>query len=271
MVRKYLVILLLLGLNAMAQQEDFTAPDSLKEKDFGYFEKHISLKQEHRVISVVYARTWIEKAKREKDFTQLAAAYKSMLYLADKSQDLKYADSILLAAGKTGDNALNGSAYLTKGTIYYGHKQHVKALDNFLVADDYISRTQDRYLAFKVRFAIAQTKYYLGFYDESIAILRESRRFQLAVEHSGVTGFIHRFCPRVENATACTARWKITPLPTTAIDDLPGVGHSNWEVQLLKVKNGRPASWNITFSGGRFLENFEKQTAIQTNHERNAG
>lgn len=98
----------------------------------------------------------------------------------------------------------------------------------------------------------------------------ESRRLQLAAEQSGVTGFIHRICPYAENATACTARWKITSLPATTHDGLPGVGHCSWEVQLLKVRNGRPASWKVTFSGGRFVENPEKQTAT-THHERNTG
>lgn len=98
----------------------------------------------------------------------------------------------------------------------------------------------------------------------------ESRRFQLAVERSGVTGFVHRFCPRTENATACTARWKITPLPSAIDDGLPGVGHSSWNVELLKVKNGRPVSWQVSFSGGSFHERRERQITIPSNHQRNA-
>ena len=39
-----------------------------------------------------------------------------------------------------------------------------------------------------------------------------SRRLQLAVEQSRVTGFILRNNPRNLNTTACVTRWKITPL-----------------------------------------------------------
>jgi protein ImuA len=39
----------------------------------------------------------------------------------------------------------------------------------------------------------------------------ESRRLQLAVEQSRVTGFIHRYSPRSENITACVTRWRIKP------------------------------------------------------------
>jgi protein ImuA len=81
----------------------------------------------------------------------------------------------------------------------------------------------------------------------------DSRRLQLAVENSGVTGFIHRHCPHIENAVACTTRWKITSLPSINKDNLPGVGHSCWDVQLLKVRNGLPRSWQVSWLGNSFM------------------
>ncbi len=80
----------------------------------------------------------------------------------------------------------------------------------------------------------------------------ESRRLQLAVEHSRVTGFIHRFQPRSENVVACTTRWKITSLPSILEDGMPGVGFPRWNVQLVKVRNGKPGSWEIEWSAGNF-------------------
>ena len=98
----------------------------------------------------------------------------------------------------------------------------------------------------------------------------ESRRLQLAVERSGVTGFIHRYRPHRENAVACTTRWKITPLPSTVDDDLPGIGHSSWDVQLLKVKNGRPDSWQVSWTDRQFIPISERHFSTTT-HERHAG
>jgi len=72
----------------------------------------------------------------------------------------------------------------------------------------------------------------------------DSRRLQLAVEKSKVTGFIHRFRPKTENAVACVTRWKITPLPS-ALSDTPGVGFPRWHVNLLKVRNGQPSNWEV--------------------------
>src|SRR5688572_29939887 len=65
-----------------------------------------------------------------------------------------------------------------------------------------------------------------------------SRRLQLAVEQSKVTGFIIRKNPRQLNTTACLSRWKITSLPSYLEAGMPGVGFPRWNVNLLK-KIGR--------------------------------
>lgn len=76
----------------------------------------------------------------------------------------------------------------------------------------------------------------------------ESRRLQLAVEKSKVTGFIHRFKPRIENTVACVSRWKVSPLLSAVPDELPGMGFPRWNIDLLKVRNGKPASWQVQWS-----------------------
>lgn len=79
----------------------------------------------------------------------------------------------------------------------------------------------------------------------------ESRRLQLAVENSSVTGFLHRRQPRTENALACVSRWKISPLPSQPADGLPGIGFPRWQVELLKIKNGRPGIWQFEWQNGQ--------------------
>ncbi len=93
----------------------------------------------------------------------------------------------------------------------------------------------------------------------------DSRRLQLAVENSGVTGFIHRYCPDAENAVACTTRWKITALPSVLQGNLPGVGYSAWDVQLVKVRNGRPHAWQVSWQDNRFTVIEEPHFVISLN------
>jgi protein ImuA len=81
---------------------------------------------------------------------------------------------------------------------------------------------------------------------------KASRRLQLAVEQSQVTGFIIRRNIRKPNTTACVSRWKITQLPSVAVDDLPGIGFPQWKVELLRIRNGKPGSWDVQWTNGRF-------------------
>ncbi|QPH40475.1 ImuA family protein [Pedobacter endophyticus] len=82
----------------------------------------------------------------------------------------------------------------------------------------------------------------------------QSRRLQLVVEKSRVTGFLIRRNAEKLSNTICVARWKISPLPSREIDDLPGLGFPNWQVALLKVRNGLPGSWNVSYLNGAFCE-----------------
>lgn len=79
-----------------------------------------------------------------------------------------------------------------------------------------------------------------------------SRRLQLAVEHSGTTGFIHRLYPHTIGPTACVTRWKIRPAGSRTRDGLPGIGFPRWQVELLKVRNGRPGCWEVEWIKNKF-------------------
>jgi protein ImuA len=86
----------------------------------------------------------------------------------------------------------------------------------------------------------------------------QSRRLQLAVESSKVTGFLLRNGPRRLGTTTCVARWQITPLPSEPEDELPGVGFPRWQVDLLRVRNGNPGSWKLEWVAGCFVPVEEK-------------
>jgi protein ImuA len=97
-----------------------------------------------------------------------------------------------------------------------------------------------------------------------------SRRLQLAVEESCVTGFVIRPNPKKLTTTACVSRWKIASLPGEVVGDLPGVGYPQWKVELLRVRNGQPGEWEVKWMNGR-LETKEKNGPFITHEERKAG
>lgn len=79
-----------------------------------------------------------------------------------------------------------------------------------------------------------------------------SRRYQLAVEQSRVTGLVIRQQPRQLYPNAAVARWHVTHLPGLIGPDMPGVGFPRWNIQLSRIRNGHPGSWEVGWQAGRF-------------------
>nr|WP_295928723.1 Error-prone repair protein ImuA [uncultured Dyadobacter sp.] len=81
----------------------------------------------------------------------------------------------------------------------------------------------------------------------------ESRRLQLAVEQSRVTGFLHRNKPRSIHSLTCVSRWRIASAASKLDPGMPGVGHPRWHVQLEKIRNGEPGEWEVEWQSGRLV------------------
>jgi protein ImuA len=80
-----------------------------------------------------------------------------------------------------------------------------------------------------------------------------SRRLQLAVEQSRVTGFLLRQTKYL-NTTACVSRWRIRSVASTLPANMPGIGFPRWHVELLKIRNGQPGAWTIEWRNKKFRE-----------------
>lgn len=174
MTKNYLLIIwVCLSYNAYAQKNNFVIPDSLSTKDYEYFSNNILYEEKDSIKEGLYAQSWLAKAKREKNFGQMAHSYKALIYTSNKKLQLIYVDSMLATAKRTADIEFIASGYMTKGVVQYDRKEHMNALDSYLKADEYISKTNNPYLSYKVKYVIAQIKYYLEFYDEATALFQE--------------------------------------------------------------------------------------------------
>ncbi|HTR27655.1 MAG TPA: hypothetical protein VMH27_00195 [Puia sp.] len=89
-----------------------------------------------------------------------------------------------------------------------------------------------------------------------------SRRFQLAVEQSRVTGFLLRDRPKSRQPIAAVARWEVRPIPGVkevagargprSDMAMPGVGFPRWSVELLRMRSGSTGKWELEWRDGRF-------------------
>jgi AraC-like DNA-binding protein len=174
MIKNYiLLVILCFGNQLYAQEMESKISDTLQRKNYDYLFERIEATAEDKIKQAYYLQYFLNKAKTDKNSKEIVNGYKNYLFYSPEKLKFVYADSMIYTAKKANDNALIGSAYLSKGVVYYGQKKHKHALDNYLVADNYISKTSDKYLTYKVKYNIAGVKYYLGFYDEAISLYTE--------------------------------------------------------------------------------------------------
>ncbi len=178
MIKKCLsIICLCIGQQIYAEEAVLKIPDSLRTKDYDYLYDRIEDHSENGVIQSIYLKTYLKKAQLEENREEIVNGYKNYLHYSSENLKLIYADSMIYTANMSKNDALIGSAYLTKGAVYYGRKDHIRALDNYLIANEYISKTRDDYQKYKVQYTIALTKYYLGFYEEAIELFEECLKY----------------------------------------------------------------------------------------------
>ncbi|MHC0443073.1 helix-turn-helix domain-containing protein [Flavobacterium sp. 3-210] len=174
MNQKNLLLLLLLSFHLVsAQKNNFKIPDSLKKKNYEYLDDKIYDFRKDSARASVYAYALLYKAKSEQNWKEIINAYQNLLHMSPLKLRIVYADSMIYAAKKSNNNELIGSSYLSKGIVYYSQRIQDQAMDNYLTANSYISKTSNQYLLHKVKYSIAQTKFYIGFYDEAVSLLQE--------------------------------------------------------------------------------------------------
>lgn len=174
--------LFMLAREAFSQKADFRIPDSLSNKNYEFYIDRLENDDADSRRAAIYSKAYLAKAKAEHNWKEMVGAYKAILHQSDNRLRLVYADSMISAAKKDGNRDLVGSAFLTKGIVYYDLKEHSKALDNYITANDYISGGGNEYLEYKIKFHIAEIKYYLGFYPDATILFQSCVNYFKAEE-----------------------------------------------------------------------------------------
>jgi AraC-like DNA-binding protein len=189
MIKKYLFIFsfCLVG-KVFSQESTPKSRDTLRSKNYDYLFEEIEDLENNGSKQLLYLRYFLFKAKSEKNLEEIINGYKNYVHRSPTFLKLVYADSMIFVAKKSGRNDLIGSSYLSKGIEFYAQKKQNDALDNYLVADAYISKTNDQYLIHKVKYNIAQIKYYLGYYNEAISLFTECIGF---FKENNVRGYLN--------------------------------------------------------------------------------
>jgi len=167
------LLMVLMGLGSLCAQQPLDNTDSLLALEYPVLFGRIKEAGQDSVKQQLYLKAYLEKALRENNTIQRVQGYKNYLHRSSGRTRQAYADSMVLSAISAKDTALIGSAYLTKGIVFYSEKKYKRALENYLVADGFLERTHDTYLLHKLQYNIALVKYYTEHYDEAVVLLNK--------------------------------------------------------------------------------------------------
>ena len=169
------------------------------------------------------------------------------------------------------------SSLMSKGgvSVWIGPSQEIfpVALKSFNVEPDkiiFINTKKQKELLWLVEETLKCQGLAAGVGEVKEITFTASRRLQLAVEQSRVTGFLIRNNSRNINANACTARWKISPNPSIIAGDAPGIGFPAWNIELLKIKNGRSGRWQMKWANNK-LHSITAPTILSSTEQRKTG
>lgn len=141
------------------------------------------------LVSQPYLKAYLNKAKADNNYEKIAEGYRNYIYLSPFKAKFFYADSMVTTALKTHNAEFIGGTYLSKGIVYYQQKKYSKALDDFIIGNDYLYKTNNDYLKYKAKFSIANIKLYLGFYDEAAVLFRECVAYFVKDDYNNSKGY----------------------------------------------------------------------------------
>lgn len=169
-------------------------------------------KQKDTVKALEYFRIYTQKARAEQNIEELVYVYRSMaVWQSALDVKLQHADSAIVIAQHSKNNELIGSAIYTKGVVYYKYNDWDKTLEHYLLADNYINQTTNKYLEHKIKYAIGQAAYRLGDYQQALNNIdacvtyfatQNDKKHQKGYMHSlQLLGILHN---RLGNYNQCT-------------------------------------------------------------------
>ena len=133
--------------------------------------------EENDERALEFVNAYIKEAKTFKNYKELTQAYRDAVSFS-RNKKIGYADSAVWAANQACDPDLIGNSYLTKGSVYYfTYRKYQKALDEYLRAWKYLSKSKDPYLRYKNLYHIGVVKSYLGYYEEAFTLFSKCRSY----------------------------------------------------------------------------------------------
>jgi AraC-like DNA-binding protein len=153
--------------------------DSLSQKPNRYLVAKLDSLQFDRNNPMlwIYLGAYIKNAKIKDDHKTLFYGYRTAIYHSEGKQKLAYADSALISAKKTKESDFIGNAYYLKGHAFYEEREYKKTLDNYLMANEILQSSNDKFAFNQVTYGIAVVKSYLGYYNDALQLIDSALKY----------------------------------------------------------------------------------------------
>jgi len=181
-MKKTLILILAISFNSFFLSIKITGQvinlDSIMNLDYEQFEKYFEKQRVDTLIDLVYARGYLDKAKRDRDSVKMADAYCCFIRRNNYQNAHLYADSMILITKNIIDNNLHPAfGHLKKGILYYKHGDYRKALDQYVNSLEHEKMNRNNTLHATVKVNIGLLKNKLGENAEALSIFRDYIKF----------------------------------------------------------------------------------------------
>ncbi len=176
------VIILIIFLNTIGSTaqntKDFVIPDSLAKVDYEILsKKYYEVLRTDNHLAKVYAKTYLQKGKNDRDPIKIGLGYSFMGYTfnvkTDLNKQIKYLDSAIAECEGSNHKRYPLLFYISKGAAFENVGNFKKALDNFLYAVEFAKQIGNKNLEVISNHNIALVKIKLGKYEEAKTILQK--------------------------------------------------------------------------------------------------
>lgn len=171
----FLILLLTLSsffLCYSQNRNEFHIPDSLKNKNYTQLEL---LYNKNTEKATVYANTILNKAKKEKNNTEIIKGYLFLFKTKKNSSLLPYLDSAITISKKVKSADLLSEGYMYKGNYFYHKGEYSSAITHYIEARNYANNNSYTYHI--INFNIGLLKLEVKEYQEAIPLFLSYKKY----------------------------------------------------------------------------------------------
>ncbi len=173
------ITMFLYSISSYCQQDyNFQLKDSVSVKSYDELIDAIYREKDSNIgLSRLYAKSYVNKGKKENDIVRIAEGFNFLAYLNKDKFRLDYFDSIIKYTQNKNLKDQPMTAYVYKAYSYYEKRNFKKALDCYLKTLYYANKNNNKNLLEETKFNIGLIKSRLGYYNEALNIFKESLKY----------------------------------------------------------------------------------------------